>query len=351
MVLWQVLHPAVREAFVEAAAPPPIPRVHYATDDGWCAPLFHIPPAPGGAGEPVIVAHGLGLGADAFRYGAGATFAGALAASGFSVYLLAYRGDRDAVGPGPWRFDDVVERDVPAAIDAVRAHAGFDRVHWIGHGLGGQVALAHASRTGGAGLASLVTLGAAVGFCGGEVEGWLSLGSLLPSRWRVPLRRAGRLSAALVDATPQEGLYHAVPAPRLRGLARFALEDLPIGLLRQLQAWGDAGRLVDSAGERDLTLGLAEVDLPLLSVTGGGDGLCPPAAAVPEAAEWGGEVTRLELPERWGHLDLVLAEGAAEAVYEPVCAWLAARRRLAWTDEPEAPAIEVRDRVQARRLA
>ena len=72
------------------------------------------------------------------------TLAGALSDAGFSVYLLAHRGDADAIAPSPgatpW-FDDVVGRDLPAAIERVVAHARYARALFVGHGLGGQAGL------------------------------------------------------------------------------------------------------------------------------------------------------------------------------------------------------------------
>ena len=140
---WRVLHPDERAPFVETRRPPPLRRVYYAADDGWSAPLTVLPECPGGAGEPVVLAHALGLNCDAWRYG-GSSLAGYLQAAGFRVYLFNHRGDRDAIAPqrhSSFDVDDIIARDIPAALDAVRNDSGFSRPFWIGHGLGGQLGI------------------------------------------------------------------------------------------------------------------------------------------------------------------------------------------------------------------
>src|SRR5690606_29640492 len=164
--------------------------------DGWHAPVLHLPARPGGAGEPVLVAHGLGVVGDVFRYGRGPTLAQRLSAAGFSVYLLAHRADREGLPPADGAraavsFDDLVERDLPAAVERVLGHAGYPRVHVVGFGLGGQLALVHAARRP-ASLASVVAVGSPVRFP--RSRSGLRLGArllgLLPAHWHLPLRAA-----------------------------------------------------------------------------------------------------------------------------------------------------------------
>mgnify|MGYP002005929939 FL=1 len=180
---------------MEGEAPRPVARLYYESSDGWRAPLRLLPPAAGGAGEPVVLAHATGLHPDAWRLGEGLTLARALSRAGFAVYLLSHRGDVDALPPHPragFDFDDILGRDLPAALARIREHAGFSRIHWVGHGMGGQLGLAHAARSRGEDLASVVVLGAPARFerdaVRSEVRRLARVAGLMPAHWRLPVR-------------------------------------------------------------------------------------------------------------------------------------------------------------------
>ena len=299
-----------------------------------------MPAAPGSPGEPLILAHALGLHPDAFRLGGVGTLAHALSRAGFTVYLLAHRGDRDALPPDgarPFDFDAVLRRDVPAAVARVREHAGFPRVHWVGHGLGGQLGLAWASRTAGEHLASLVAVGAPTRFEPGaarsEIRRLTRAAELLPRGWSLPARALAWSAVPWVDAASdvlgqvQPGSAHA---PRLRGVLTYATEDLPVGLLRQVSRWQRTGTWSDRTGLVDYAEALADARGPLLVVCGPDDRLCPPDAALWAAARWGGSAESLLLPAGLGHLDALVGTDAAEHVHKPLVRWLSGVRRRAW---------------------
>lgn len=335
--LWRVLQPGDRGPYVAAERPEALTRLYYTASDGWRAPLFYLPPRPGSAGEPVVLAHGFGLGPHAARYGSD-TLAGALADAGFAVYLLAHRGDADAIPPSPgatpW-FDDVVGRDLPAAIERASAHARYPRVWLIGHGLGGQAALAYAGAWGGDGLAGVVTLGAAVRFRAPRSEAGrrAAVLSLLPPWWRLPVGAVGPVVAPWVDGE-SVWLDRTVPGSsegsRLRGLLHHGVDDVHLAWFRQLSRWLEAGTLVDRSGRIDYVAALSEARGPLLVCTSPGDAVAPPWACAPAAAAWGGEAEVRELPPQLGHVDLLTGDAAPEAVFAPIADWLDARRRACW---------------------
>lgn len=337
-VTWRALHPAVRGRFLEAPPPSPLTRLHYEATDGWQAPVFFLPPCPGGAGEPVLLAHGLGVVGDAFRYGQGPTLAERLSQAGFAVYLLSHRGDRDARPPQAGArasacFDDLVERDLPAAAELVVAHAGASRLHYVGFGLGGQLGMVWASRRPET-LATLVAAGAPVCFDRPRSHlRWAARATgMLPAHWHLPLRSAARAAVPFLDG-PLDPVGKASPGGRFRGVLELASDDLPVGLLQQLGAWLDAGRMVSRGAVLDLVEALSDARVPLLAVAGRDDPLGAPHHVRPAVETWGaGDASLLEV-DGLGHLDLFLGEEADRLVFEPVLAWLDARRRLAWDDE------------------
>lgn len=335
---WRVLHPATRGSFVEAPRPAPLERLYYEAGDGWRAPVWRVPPIPGAAGEPVLVAHGLGLTADALRYGTDPTLVAALRAAGFSVYLLAHRGDGEAIPPhgsarSEVRFEAILERDLPAASERVVLDAGMDRLHFVGHGLGGQLGLCWATSRPDA-LASVVAIAAPMRLAPESRSRRARRAlALLPARWRLPLRAACRLAAPFLDDELPGALSGLDQAPggRVRGALTYATDDVPVGLMRQILSWQDHGGPVSAGGALDWTEALVDARVPLLAVCGSQDEVCPPPAARPAVDSWGAEAEFLEVAG-CGHHDLLLGSEADQAVFQPIVEWLVGHRKRSWLD-------------------
>lgn len=323
-LVWRVRNPAARERWIESAPPAPAVRLPYTALDGWRGSVLFVPPAAGGTGEPVVIAHALGLAPDAYRYGARDTLVSRLSAAGFAVYLTTWRGDTECLAPTARTgvsFDDIVERDVPAALEVVRAHAGYRRAFVVGHGFGGQVAVSHAGRVGGEGLAGVVAMCAPVRFEGPD-SAVLRLARVLshvPGAWRLPAERFGPALAPWIEGRD-----------RVRGVLWHEADGVRVELLRQIALWCDHGSIVDRSGLFDYVAATAAADIPLLVAYALGDELCSEDAALALVAYWGGEVGSLPLPDGFGHLDAVFGPGADVGAYSPIARWLTARRRRCW---------------------
>ncbi len=331
---WRTLHPGTRGRYLQAERPVPLTRIYYTAPDGWQAPVFFMPPAPGGAGEPVLLAHALGVGCDAFRYGRGQTLASALSKRGFAVYLLGHRGDSCALPPSrralaDATFDEILGRDLPAAVACVCEHSGFPRLHFVGHGLGGLLGMAWAAQTPDA-LASVVAIGSPLRFerVATELRRTARALSLLPPHWEIPPSALARLAAPLLDD-------HAAGGARTRGILEFASEDLPIALLRQLMDWQDRGLPTTREGHFDYSESVVTADVPLLAIAGTDDAIAGPEAVRPGPESWGHADVTMWLVDGAGHLDLLLSAAAADSVFGPVSDWLQDRRRLAWERDGE----------------
>jgi pimeloyl-ACP methyl ester carboxylesterase len=147
--------------------------------------------------------------------------------------------------------------------------------------------------------------------------------ALLPAWWHLPARAVASCAAPWV-AERDIG-------PRLRGVLRYAVEDLPVGLLRHAGRWLREGSLVDRTGLLDYRLALADARVPLLVITAGGDPVCPEIAGAAALETWGHEDRALvALPDAWGHLDVLLSPAADEQVFGPLTRWLSERRQRAW---------------------
>lgn len=337
---WRVLHPADRGPFVETPSARPTRVLGFRCADGWSGRCVGFGEAPG-AGPPVMLLHGLGLGAAAWRYGA-PSLVDACISAGLSPYILVHRGDAGALPPaggGIGDFDDVLGQDVPTAIDRILEDSGARRVFLVGHGLGGQLALVHASRDVER-VAGVVAVGAAVRFPRPrtEVTRWLRVARWLPDGLRLG-SGLGAL-APWVDADLAWTRRHepgATSAARVRGLWMTGAPSVPAGLLRSVASFHEHGHLVDRTGSVDRTAALADARCPLLVVTSEDDDLCRPGQALAAVDAWGGAATSRRV-DGLGHDDLLVGDAASGTVHGPVVAWLAERRDLAYSSTSSMPA-------------
>ena len=318
-----------REKFARDPAREPLARVYYRTDDGWQAPLFRVEPPPGAPGEPVLLAHGLGTNRYSLDYAPELSLARTLRARGFAVYLLEHRGDRSAIAPPdpkPWDFDDLATRDLPAAIDAVRAHSGYNRVLYVGHGLGGQLLYAHLAHSRGEDVAAATCISAPVRFRSqASHPRALRLASLLvPGALKMPAHAANVLRSPSVSGT------HHTDGDVRRGWMLHATEDVSVGLLRQVLRWLEAGCLVDRHDRVDYAAACQGVRTPLQLVTSWGDSLCRPDDATPVLEHVSGPTELVELDASWSGLDPLVGRDAPSRVHPDIARWLARFRRDCW---------------------
>ncbi|MED5372667.1 MAG: alpha/beta fold hydrolase [Myxococcota bacterium] len=323
------LQPDNPQRFSQAPERNLLPRLYAESHDGWRCPLFRVEPPPGSTGEPLLLLHGLGLSRHSLDFDQERSLARGLAAAGYQVYMAENRADRSALPPAqtqPFDFDDIATADLPAALQAVREHSGYERVVVVGHGLGGQLLYAYLAHFGDAGIAAAITLGAAVRFQrprSGRAALTLAR-TLLPASLRVPT------SAGASLLSPAAGGLGSVEGERTRGLLLHGTEDLSGGMLRQALRWVESGSLVDRDDRLDYAHALAGVSIPLMLVCAHGDRMCPPAHAVPVQDTWSGPVELLQLDREWGHLDLVMGPRAGSELHPRLLDWLEPHRRACW---------------------
>jgi pimeloyl-ACP methyl ester carboxylesterase len=173
-------------------------------------------------------------------------------ALGADVYVADFRGHGESqppvAGDDDWSFDDLVERDLPALVAAIRPDA------ILGHSLGGLVALAGIA-TGTIAPPRRLVLAATSVWLGGDVG-----------------RRA--IMAAYRGVT---ALFGKAPIRALRA----GTADESRSYVAQLTGWSRSGRWTSLRGI-DYMAALETVRVPALAVTGAGDWMCKPddAAAI-----------------------------------------------------------------------
>lgn len=327
------------------------------TADGWTVWVHRFRPTGEPRGLPVVLGHGFMMNRWCWSLSETGSMPARLAAAGFDVFVAEYRGSgRGRVPPEDrlyltreagldgWGFDDHAELDVPAIIDGVRGITGADRVHWVGHSMGGMLGYAHAIHAGARGLASVVTMGSPTRF-----EHIAPLfGPTGPAAARL-LRVLPKLHMRLFMAL---ALPFAVFAPKVvlrtsgskRWLTRFermsllaeAFEDTSPALAGFfLDRWMNDRRLIPHEEGS-----YSDLPVPTLVIAGASDVLAPPRAArVPfEETETDRVAYRLygdpHLPPEiagpdLGHADLISGDVAMEHTLPLLTAWLGAEDPLA----------------------
>jgi alpha-beta hydrolase superfamily lysophospholipase len=323
-------------------------ELRFATsDDGWRIALHRYRPAAGAPRRrhPVILCHGLAANRVTFDLDADVSLARRLAELGFDVFCLELRGHGVSeparlAGPRRWgfSFDDYLARDVPAAIDEVRALSRAPRVHWVGHSMGGILLYAHLASGGARALASGTAIGSGLDYTG-SASAYHSV---------LPLRRYGRLTpmvpigAAMILSAPWTGragsalerfnLWPDNVDPRLvRRLHARCFHAVSTPVLLQLATAFEPGglRSYDSRRRYLDDLRGAAATTPVLAVVGDRDAQCPPdAGAIPLGALAGR--TRLSVHgvehghgSHYGHFDLLIGRRARGEVWPAIEGWLA----------------------------
>ncbi|MGB0588074.1 MAG: alpha/beta fold hydrolase [Myxococcota bacterium] len=326
------------------------------TEDGWRLQLDRYR----GEGLPVLVCHGIATRSQNMDVHDDHSIARALHAQGHDVWLLNLRGCGTSCSNtgrvSDICLDDFVRQDAPAALVHIMRETGASQVDWVGFSMGGIVGTAVLGEPVGKHLRSLTLIGAPLRGASSPYLGPLMrLGlALFRRRGAVPLRLFSRLGARLPRVLVNPFLRPImnpknVPWRPTRLVMDQTVEDIPIPLLEQMNAWRHRPDHHASSrdGAVDYVSRLAEAPaIPILCISGTGDTLGPLAATVPAFRHHRGsrevrvigrgaqahidrwapsedDATAREHPQRWGHLDLLLSRDAPVEVFKPVGEFLA----------------------------
>ena len=314
---------------------PPAERLTATTADGQQLALWRVKPAGESKGA-VLLLHGLGANRFAFHW-PGRSIAEYLAAQGFDSYVAELRG-AGASCPEltSWTFHDYLEQDVPALLQCVRAVSHQEKVHFVGHSMGGILAMCHGIVSGGDGLRSLTALGSALDY-GIGVSGFGPIKRVQPVLerltslpWGVAMQVVSPLLARIAD--PLAGFnFHPdnAEAAMVRAVYSNAFGAIPTALLSSLATALGPGGLQSRAGEA-FQARAATLKKPLLLMAASDDRQCPLLALEATAAATNAKVLRFGSRHghraEYGHFDLLLGKHAPEEVWPEVLQWLQAPR-------------------------
>ncbi len=290
--------------------------VAFKTADGWTLVAHHYRPtvAPKPGAMPVILCHGLTYNASFWDLDPAYSFAEYLASTGHDVWAIDLRGSGlsqkwvwkadqapdmvvgsalrkisngklgsagyATIDPkyANWTLDSHIAQDVPATVAFVRKRTGATQVAWVGHSMGGIVAIAHLARFGNPGIGQLVTIGSQVTMPNGQLP-LQFLGEMMSTRSR---QLTGEITGEQVlDAskTSVQNMFFNVnntPRKAYDALTGPATDVPGIGLMQQYSALGQKGELLDARGKYNYARNLRNITIPVFISCGASDSFAPP---------------------------------------------------------------------------
>lgn len=290
--------------------------------------------------EPVLLVHGLGANRLNFDLNEEFSLARDLAAQGMDCWLVDLRGCGASSVPETrwlWNFDDHALVDIPAALDFIRSLTGYERVHWVGHSMGGMLLYAYLLRGSPQRIASGITMGSPVCFSPRtdsmrHAVHFQNLIRLLP---RVPNAFFLQLVTPLLGVVDLGGTVRRQMNPRnvdwgvMRGALYNTASHISPGVLGQFLSWMRSGDFTSADGAYSYQANLEQIETPLFVISGRGDRLVP-ACDSRSGFERVSSTTKryLELcaedgfADDYGHIDLVFGRHARVEVFPEIAAWL-----------------------------
>lgn len=348
------------------AQPEPYPM---RTADGWTLVAHRYrpsgPPRPGAL--PVILCHGLSYNASFWDLDPSCSFARYLAEQGYDVWAVDLRGSgmsqkwvwkldeaptmlvgsalrkmtKGKLAPtgyatidpkaANWDLDSHITYDVPALVKLVRHHTRSAEVAWVGHSMGGIVAIAHLARYPNPGIGRLVTVGSQVTMANSRAA-VAFLQEMLATRQQQIVGELRGEELIVQTRTSVHNLFFNVRNVNqtvYEALAGPAADIPSIGVLKQYMTLATQRELVDSKRQFNYARSLGNVRVPILITCGELDQFAPPREQQFIHANVGSTDKKLVffgrssgLPVDCGHDDALVGLNSRAQVYPVIEGWL-----------------------------
>lgn len=343
-------------------------EVHWvSTEDGWKIRLCRYRPI-GGAGTPVLLCHGAFGNQFNFTSPRGYSLVDALVERGYDCWVIDFRGNRSARPPRGFRrwqarMDDYILKDAPAAVDYILETTACNKVHWVGHSLGGMILYSYALTAGTDKIASGVTLATPPGFHRVSLKRRRYLLRTLKRLPRVTETSLRAFSPWLPFLRPAHSIlpvnWENMHPKSGAGTFFNLIESLPYDVALQLSTWSWDNTWRIKEGTIDVAKALDKIDLPLFSIYGIRDPFIPERNARSFFKSLPNPDRRyLMLSRRYGcsadydHVDLAFGRHSREEVYLPIADWLdehpiRGRKASAEFDEQDGAVVKKKRLVAA----
>jgi polyhydroxyalkanoate synthase subunit PhaC len=312
---------------------------YFATDDGWKLALNEYRPPEGVAlKRPVIVCHGLSGNHNGSDLTARTSLVRFLAAAGHPTFALDLRGagESDKGGffrgrPLNWRLSHHYKYDAPAAIAAVRRLTGADKVHWIGHSMGGMIAYAFLQSPIAEQISRCVILASPAAFQ--YMQPVHKFAFLLKplTNIEVPLETLARSGAPVMEWSRLlqtiSGNHELLPGHGALEAANCQSQT-PASLLLDFSRFVAAGRFVGDDGT-DLLAGISRISTPTLFMVGAHDKTAAWGAIQAAYEQFGSAEKKLVILGRkhghqgdYGHMTILIGPHVYDEVFPQITGWL-----------------------------
>lgn len=340
------------------------------TADGWTLVAHRYRPAGGRPRPgtlPVILCHGLSYNASFWDLDPSVSLARYLADSGYDVWVADLRGSgfsqkwvwkldaapemilggavrrlsRGKLAPtgyatadpkfAKWTLDHHIAYDVPAFVSLVKHHSRAPEVAWIGHSMGGIVALAHLSRFENPGIGQLVTVGSQVTMPDAQLV-LQFLREMIETRTSM---LSGKLNGEALLAATRTSVHNMffnqrnVSPEIYEALGTWATDVPALGVMQQYMTLGTTGELLDARKQFSYAKALGNVKVPILITCGADDQFAPPVVQQYLHANVGSQDKTLVIFGRAsgfavdsGHDDALVGLNSRAQVYPVIERWL-----------------------------
>ncbi|TDP73868.1 alpha/beta fold hydrolase [Bradymonas sediminis] len=314
------------------------------TEDGLILALRRVRPfgyvdAVAGVARPaVMLLHGLAANHRGFHF-RGRSLAEWLTRRGFDVWLPELRGHGDSQFHGVgWRYSDYLRYDLPAIIATIQQHASSEKIHWIGHSMGGMLLMSYGILNPSAPIGQAIALGSALEFEDPR-RGMSQLLKIRPAFDRlgiIPFRSIMRGFAPAVGRAVRVGAPFQVWPTNIEGQAHRELyancfEDIPASLLVSLSGLLEPGGIKLDDGYCLLENG-ANFPFPLRILGGSRDAQVSAASVVSTARRLGPAAHSIILGpdspgegrtrEHYGHWGFMVGKNAEIETWPLIAQWL-----------------------------
>eukprot|EP00879_Flechtneria_rotunda_P009761 GHRR01010211.1.p1 GENE.GHRR01010211.1~~GHRR01010211.1.p1 ORF type:complete len:394 (+),score=117.32 GHRR01010211.1:692-1873(+) len=324
------------------------------TSDGWRLHITHVydPTVDSSVTSrpqhPVLMIPGLASSAEhTFDLLPDFSLVSVLVSRGYDVWMADLRGNGRSQRPKMfdrstwWTVDDHFHKDVPAVLEFVLVQTGAKQVHWIGHSMGGMLAVGLLSQQGR--LASAIrsiTLVASGCFGRGSWHGVLRPLINHITHYGFPAgiicQGIGAFAGGVAALWALEALFYwpsNMTVAAAKRLMSGCFGYIPVGVIKQfmgslnteegLTSYDGKFRYADPQA-------LRAVDVPVLGLNGTWDLFCPATGGRRTVQMFGSSSKQFVClgPEygtsksHYGHFDIVSGKYAAEEVYPYITSWL-----------------------------
>lgn len=315
--------------------------IYVQTADNWELAICRYHPLDNTNGfkhkTPVLLCHGLQSNRLTFELDAENSLVRHLLGLGYPVYSMDLRGRGLSQQPGQggkkygWGFFDYLHYDIPTCIKAVCDDAEVDKIHYIGHSMGGILIASHAAITESPAIKSAISIGSGLDYSQSKSV----LKKLLPFHFNVarhlpaiPLFLPDKVMGFLTGWS-KKGIDPALTVPNnveldvYKKMVMTTFSPISEPVITQLSPALTEEQLGDSEhGKYQARLEEKGYPFPFLSMAGSRDLVCPLPATKTIGTDWMGFGKKFGHQHEYGHMDLIIGKHVQNEVYPHISDWL-----------------------------